>query len=211
MQDNNRENLLDVIPGGPKPVSKKLALFASEPIVAGRVIFLGDSITEMGDWRKVLNDSSVINRGVGGDLTRSVLRRLNDITDRTPSKIFILLGINDIGKGVADSVIADNYLKIIREIRHKSPGTAVYVQSVLPVNPGMPHFPRHYQKQAHILALNKCLAARAIEGNYTFVDIFSLFSDENGLLGCPYTYDGLHLRPAAYRIWADHLRERGYL
>lgn len=211
LQNSNRENLLDTVPVIPKPIPQRLALFAREHIVPGRIIFLGDSITEMGDWKKALNDSTVINRGVGGDLTRDVLRRLKEITDRNPSKVFILLGINDIGKNVPDAVITNNYLKIIREIHRHSPNTIPYVQSVLPVNPGMLHFPRHYHKQGHILALNKLLASHAKAENYTYIDIFSLFSDENGLLGSQYTYDGLHLRPPAYPIWASYLKEQGYL
>src|SRR5215469_9607925 len=86
---------IDAVNSIPQHTPQRLAQFASEPIVPGRIIFLGDSITEMGDWRKALNDSTVINRGVGGDITSGVVGRLKDITDRHPSKVFILLGIND--------------------------------------------------------------------------------------------------------------------
>jgi lysophospholipase L1-like esterase len=209
-QNTNREHLCDAVRGISETL-QRLALFTREPIVPGRIIFLGDSITEMGDWKKVLNDNTVLNRGVGGDVTRGVFRRLKDITNRNPSKVFILLGINDIGKGIPDVVIADNYLKIIREIHDKCPKTDVYVQSVLPVNPGLRHFPRHYHKQEHILALNKLLASHSKEGNYRYIDIFPLFADGEGYLDSQYTYDGLHLRQAAYPIWVDYLKEQGYL
>ncbi len=153
----------------------------------------------------------IIARGIGGDITYSVLHRLKDITDRYPSKIFILLGINDIGKDIPDAVIANNYLKIVNEIHDKCPKTIIYVQSVLPIDPGHPHFPQHYDKPEHILALNKLLAAQAKEGNYTYVDIFHLFADDKGNLFSQYTYEGLHLKPPAYPIWADYLKKQGYL
>jgi lysophospholipase L1-like esterase len=210
-QNGNREDIFDTAPVIPEPTLQKLALFAREPIVPGRIIFLGDSITEMGDWKKVLNDSTVINRGIAGAVTRSVLRRLKDITDRNPSKVFILLGINDIGRGIPDGVIAGNYLKIIGEIHNKCPKTIIYVHSVLPVNPGLPQFPRRYYKHEQILALNKLLSSHAKEGNYKYVDIFPLFADGKGLLGSQYTYDGIHLKQPAYPIWVDYLRELGYL
>jgi lysophospholipase L1-like esterase len=210
-QTVTNQNLFDTIPFIPEHTPQRLALFAKEPIVPGRIIFLGNSITEMGDWKKVLNDSTVINRGIGGDITYGVLKRLKDITDRNPSKVFILLGINDIGKDIPDVVIADNYLKIVREIHDKCPKTIIYVQSVLPVNPGLPHFPQHYDKQEHILALNKLLESHAKEGNYTYVDIFHLFADADGHLMSQYTYEGLHLRPPAYTIWVDYLKKQGYL
>jgi lysophospholipase L1-like esterase len=210
-QTVTNQNLFDTIPFIPEHTPQRLALFAKEPIVPGRIIFLGNSITEMGDWKKVLNDSTVINRGIGGDITYGVLKRLKDITDRNPSKVFILLGINDIGKDIPDVVIVDNYLKIVREIHDKCPKTMIYVQSVLPVNPGLPHFPQHYDKQEHILALNKLLESHAKEGNYTYVDIFHLFADADGRLMSQYTYEGLHLRPPAYTIWVDYLKKQGYL
>ena len=179
--------------------------------VPGGIIFLGDSITAMGDWSKVLNDRTVINGGVGGDITARVPRRLKDITDRNPSKVFCLLGINDIRKNIPAAVIADNYLKIVREIHHKCPKTNIYVQGVLPVNPGLPHFSRHFDKQDHILALNTLLASRAKEGNYSYIDISHLFIDVRGRLSSQYTYDGLHLRQSAYPIWVDYLKKQGYL
>ena len=165
----------------------------------------------MGDWKKVLNDTTVLNRGIGGDITYGVLKRLKDITDRQPSKVFILLGINDIGKDIPDAVIADNYLKIVNEIHQKSPQTRVFVESILPLNSTMPNFPQHYDKEEHVLAVNKLLKANAKSGNYTFIDIFHLFVDADGRLKSEYSYEGLHLKPPAYVIWADYLKKQGYL
>jgi len=210
-QSVTNQNIFDTVPFIPEHTPQRLAQFAKEPIVTGRMIFLGNSITEMGDWKKVLNDSTVINRGIGGDNTYGVLKRLKDITDRYPSKVFILIGINDIGKDIPDVVIADNYLKIVKEIHDKCPNTIIYVQSVLPVNPTLPHFPQHYDKQDHILALNKLLASHDKEGNYTYVDISHLFADKDGRLNSQYTYEGLHLKPPAYPIWVDYLKKQGYL
>ena len=195
----------------PEHTPKRLTQYARETIAPGGIIFLGDSITAMGDWSKVLNDGTVINGGVGGDITSQVIRRLKGITDRNPSKVFSLLGINDIRKNIPDVVIADNYLKIIREIHDKCPKTVIYVQGVLPVNPGLPHFSRHCDKQEHILALNTLLASHAKEGNYIYIDIFHLFVDVEGRLGKQHTYDGLHLRQSAYPIWAAYLKKQGYL
>jgi lysophospholipase L1-like esterase len=79
-----------------------------------------------------LNDTTVLNRGIGGDITYGVLKRLDDVINRQPKKLFILLGINDIGKDIPDSVIAYNYFKIIKQVKEKSPATKIYVQSILP-------------------------------------------------------------------------------
>jgi len=205
------QRIYDTIPFIPEHTPQRLAKFATEPIVTGRVIFLGNSITEMGDWKKATGDTTVINRGIGGDITYGVLKRLKDITDRQPSKVFMLVGINDIGKDIPDQVIADNELKIVKAIHDKCPQTKVYVESVLPVNSTIKNFPQHYDKEEHVLALNKLLQANAAAGGYTFVDIFHLFADADGRLQAQYTYEGLHVKPAAYIIWVDYLRKMGYL
>ena len=210
-QSVTNQNLFDTIPFIPEHTPQRLAVFVKEPIITGRIIFLGNSITEMGNWKKVLNDTTVINRGIGGDITYGILKRLKDITDRKPSKVFMLVGINDIGKDIPDVVIADNCLKIVREIHGKCPETKIYVQSVLPVNPTMPRFPQHYDKEEHVLALNKLLKANAASGNYIFVDIFHLFVDANGRLTSTYSYEGLHLKPPAYDDWVAYLKKQGYL
>ena len=210
-QSVTNQNVYDTIPFIPEHRPVRLAQFEKEPIVTGKIMFLGNSITEMGNWKKVTGDSTVINRGIGGDITFGVLKRLKDVTDRKPSKLFILLGINDIGKDIPDAVIADNYLKIIKEIHTKCPETKVYVQSVLPLNPTLPHFPQHYDKEEHVLAVNKLLLANARVGGYTFVDIFHLFVDANQRLDSRYTIEGLHLKPEAYPIWVNYLKKQGYL
>lgn len=210
-QQVTNQRLYDTIPFIPEHTPQRLAQFAKEPIVAGKIIFLGNSITEMGNWKKVTGDTTVINRGIGGDITFGILKRLKDITDRQPSKVFILAGINDIGKDIPDVVIADNEMKIVRAIHDKCPQTQVYVESVLPVNSTIKGFPQHYDKEEHVLALNKLLQANAVAGGYTFVDIFHLFVDGDGRLKAEYTYEGLHVKPEAYVVWVDYLKKMGYL
>src|SRR5688572_15846507 len=63
---------------------ERLALFKTEPVTKGKIIFLGNSITEFGNWKKLLNDSSIINRGIAGDNTFGVLARLEDVITRQP-------------------------------------------------------------------------------------------------------------------------------
>jgi lysophospholipase L1-like esterase len=210
-QSVTNQRVYDTIPFIPEHTPQRLAQFAKEPIVTGRIIFLGNSITEMGNWKKATGDTTVVNRGIGGDITYGVLKRLKDITDRHPSKLFILLGINDIGKDIPDAVIADNYLKIVNEVHSKCPETKIYVQSILPLNSTIQNFPQHYDKEEHVLAVNKLLKTYATAGKYTFVDIFHLFVDENQRLKSEYTYEGLHLKPPAYDVWVAYLKQQGYL
>jgi lysophospholipase L1-like esterase len=207
------QRLFDTIGFLPEYYPKRVAEFEKEPVVPGRIIFLGNSITQIADWKKLLNDSTVINRGIAGDITFGVLKRLDDVTRRQPSKLFLLIGINDIGKDIPDAVIADNIRKIIVEIQAKSPSTKIYVQSILPLNPDVPNFPQHYDKQEHVLNANK-LIKKVTEGTHCiYVNIHDLFTDKQGKLDAKYTGDGLHLTPAGdgYEKWVAWLRKQGYL
>jgi lysophospholipase L1-like esterase len=207
------QRLTDTIGFLPEYYTQRAAAFAKEPVVPGRVIFLGNSITQIGDWKKLLNDTTVINRGIAGDVTFGVLKRLVDITRRQPSKLFLLIGINDIGKDIPDAVIADNIRKIIVRVQTESPSTQIYVQSILPVNPDVPKFPQHYDKQEHVLSTNKLIKKVAGDTHCTFVNIHDLFTDKQGKLEAKYTADGLHLTPSGdgYQKWITYLRAQGYL
>ncbi|WP_374949036.1 GDSL-type esterase/lipase family protein [Mucilaginibacter sp.] len=205
------QNLFDTIPFIPDHTTQRLAEFAKQPVTRGGIIFLGNSITEMGNWPTLLNDTTVLNRGIGGDITFGVLKRLDDITNRQPKKLFILLGINDIGKDIPDSVIAYNYFKIIRQVHAKSPASKIFVQSILPVNAKHASFPQHYDKGEHIPRVNKMLEENAKALSYTYINIATLLLNAQKEIADEYTIEGLHLKPAAYQVWVAYLKKMNYL
>jgi lysophospholipase L1-like esterase len=207
----SNQNLFDTIPFIPDHTTERLEAFKKQPITRGGVIFLGNSITEMGNWAKLLNDTTVVNRGIGGDITYGVLKRLDDVINRQPKKLFILLGINDIGKDIPDSVIAYNYFKIIARVKAGSPATKIFVQSVLPLNTTIKNFPQHYDKAEHIPRVNGMLKAKAAALHYTYINLHPLFADAQGRLDKKYTFEGLHLKPEAYVVWVAYLKKMKYL
>jgi hypothetical protein len=75
----------------------------------------------------------------------------------------------------------------------------------------MKNFPQHYDKEEHVLSVNKLLQANAAIGKYTYVDIFHLFVDAEGRLKSELSYEGLHLKPPAFDIWVAYLKQKGYL
>ncbi|MCQ6957839.1 GDSL-type esterase/lipase family protein [Mucilaginibacter aquariorum] len=207
----SNQSLFDTIPFIPDHTIERLEIFKKQPVTKGGIIFLGNSITEMGNWAKLLNDTTVLNRGIGGDITYGVLKRLDDIINRQPKKLFILLGINDIGKDIPESVIAYNYFKIIKQVKEKSPATTIYVQSILPLNPTLNNFPQHYDKGEHIPRVNAMLKANAAIMGYTYINLQPLFVDAQNRLDAKYTYEGLHLKPEAYVVWVAYLKKMKYL
>ena len=104
----------------------------------GQIVFIGDSITDL----YLLDDHyadlpfACYNRGIGGDTTSGVLKRLKvSLFDITPKTVVLLIGTNDINGGVGDEVILSNYRQIIDEIFDNLPGVELYCVSIIPQNP----------------------------------------------------------------------------
>lgn len=197
----------DTLPNLPEHYTKRLADFKKQPIVKGKVIMLGNSITEGGNWKKLLKDSTVINRGISGDVTFGVINRLDEIVKRQPSKVFLLIGINDLSRKTPDEVILENLFSIVSKIRSGSPSTEVFVQSILPTNETFKNFiPNFKGKASSILTINTQLQRYANKMKFTYVDLYSKFLDANGLMDAKYATDGLHLNELGYQHWVSILR-----
>jgi lysophospholipase L1-like esterase len=205
------QRLYDTVTSMPELRASRIAKFETEPVVTGRVIFLGNSITQGGDWAKVTGDSTVINRGIGADITFGLRARLADVTRRKPSKLFILIGINDISKDIPDAVIAAQYRALIDSVRAQSPATRIFVQSILPLNPTVRNFPQHYDKQERVVAVNRLLREMARATGATYVDLWPIFIDRQNHLDASLTGDGLHLNQQGYERWVRYLKRARYL
>ncbi|WP_256871712.1 GDSL-type esterase/lipase family protein [Nostoc sp. TCL26-01] len=164
------------------------------------IIFLGDSITDEGEWAELFNNSNIKNRGISGDTTEGVLKRIDKLLEAKPQKIFLMIGINDLifeNKSTVD--ILKIYKSILTEFHHKTPKTKVFIQSVLPVN-NQTHF---LQDNNNIIKLNLGLKELAQEFQYEYIDIFSHLANHNNQLDSQYTLDGLHLNGQGYLAWKE--------
>ena len=101
---------LDTLPYALEYHQERLDIFKKETAMLGKTVFLGDSHIEFGNWKKHLDDTTIINRGIAGDNTYGILARLNDILILNPSQIILEVGINDIGKNIPDTLIYKNIL-----------------------------------------------------------------------------------------------------
>jgi lysophospholipase L1-like esterase len=203
----------DTIPYALDYHQQRLTIFKKESLTKGKIIFLGDSHIEFGDWKKHLKDSSIINRGVAGDNTFGVLARLQDVTDRQPSKVFICIGINDVSKNIPEEAIVKNIVTMARRIKQASPKTKIFVHSILPTNDAVKkEYPDAYNKDDQARQVNDQLKSHALKNGFTYVDLYSKFQDNDGKLNPAYAYeDGLHLNASGYKLWIEILKGKGYL
>jgi len=177
----------------------------------GGIVFVGDSITDFFRLNEFFHGIYVINRGIGGDTTDGVLKRLNEsVFALLPSKVFLLIGTNDIGENKSDEHIIRNIREIIDRIREKCPETQIYLQSIYPVSRVNDKKINKYivgrRTNERIRRINGELKKIAREKDIVYIDVFSHLTDENGNLKLEYTVEGLHLTIEGYRVCADVLR-----
>lgn len=186
---------------------QRATLFEVLPTSKSDIIFLGNSITNGGEWAELLGNPHAKNRGISGDTTQGVLDRLNTITKGKPSKIFLLIGTNDLSRGKSVDEVAKNVAKIVECVKRESPATKLYVQSVFPVNPKFNKFLGHMNRQKDIAALNAKIKAVAARHGVTYIDVYkSLVTPSTDVMNPKYTNDGLHLLGKGYQKWVDVLK-----
>jgi lysophospholipase L1-like esterase len=200
---------LDTIPYALEYHQQRLDAFKKEPIVTGKMVFLGDSQIEFGNWKKHLNDTTIINRGIAGDNTYGVLARLNDILTLKPRQIIIEVGINDIGKDIPDTLIAKNIMEIVKKIKTDLPQTKVFVTSLLPTNDSAAkEYPNVFNKNYHVENINNLLKISSTKQGYILLDLHSLIKNADGKLNEQFANsDGLHLNSEGYKLWVNLLKK----
>lgn len=190
---------------------ERVALFAKMPKQKKAIVFLGNSITEAGKWNDILPGQPVQNRGISGDNTFGVIARLPAIIAEKPSKIFLMIGVNDLKREVPVPVIIDNYKRMAAMVKKGSPKTRVYLQSVLPVNDTILIDAFKKVTNANVGLLNNALEQIAKDNGYGYVNLHEAFADEKGQLKRKETPDGLHLKISSYPQWVNFLRSKKLL
>lgn len=174
-----------------------------------RVVFLGDSITELWRLNEYFPDRDFINRGISGQMASQMLGRMKqDVMDLHPSAVVILAGTNDLAREIPLTNIEDDYL-MLADLAAAARIKVIFA-SVLPVSdwhkntdPSYERTPSH--PPLFIRALNDWLKAFCTQRGMVFLDYSTALSDQNGQLGEDLSDDGLHPNAKGYRLMAPLL------
>lgn len=186
---------------------QRVSLFDKLPIMPGDIVFLGNSITDGGEFQELFDREDVKNRGIVGDVINGVRKRLDQVTSGHPAKIFLLIGINDVSHGHSPEKIAAMYETLVSEIHSKSPDTQLYIQSLLPINNDYKRYKNLIGKEKTVPAVNALLPEIAERYGAVYVDLWPGFANADGKLNKEYTTDGLHLSGAGYKRWASLVKD----
>jgi lysophospholipase L1-like esterase len=171
-----------------------------------RVVFFGDSITDIWKLDDYFPGKPYINRGIGGQTTPQMLIRFRqDVVDLGPKAVVILAGTNDIAGNTGPERIEDseaNYASMSEVARANH--IAVIFSSVLPVHNYTPQSQNMYafRSPVKILELNRWLKDYCEKSGCIYLDYFSAMVDDKGLLKKELAEDGLHPNAAGYKIMA---------
>ena len=180
---------------------QRYALFREMPQTKDDIIFAGNSITDGSEWNELFDDKRMKNRGISGDITAGVIHRLDEIAKRKPAKVFLLIGTNDLARGISTDSVEKNILLITNYLKQQSPSTKLFVQSILPVNNVFGKFSGHTSKTDAILQLNNRLSALGEANNFSFINLYPFFINQQGKMDVKYSNDGLHLLGEGYLLW----------
>jgi lysophospholipase L1-like esterase len=172
-----------------------------------RVVFFGDSITDIWQLDEYFPGKPYINRGIGGQTTPQMLVRFRqDVIDLHPNVVVILAGTNDIAGNTGPMRLEDieaNYASMAELARANN--IRVVFSSVLPVHNYTPQSQNLFAQRSpeKILGLNRWLKSYvAAHPDCLYLDYYSAMVDDKGLLKRELAADGLHPNVAGYKIMA---------
>jgi lysophospholipase L1-like esterase len=171
-----------------------------------RVVFFGDSITDIWKLDESFPGKPYVNRGIGGQTTSQMLVRFRqDVINLQPRIVVILAGTNDIAGNsgpISNEDIEANYASLAELARTNN--IRVIFSSVLPVHNYTPKSQDFFAQRPmdRILALNDWLKSYCAANKLIYLDYFPAMIDDKGLLQRDLADDGLHPNKAGFAIMA---------
>ena len=166
-----------------------------------KMLFLGDSLVEWGDWEELLPEIDVVNRGVAGEHVEELSGRLLEEINITPDPdhILIMAGTNNLLMG--NSFFTAIYRSMLPRLSSLCPDSSITLNSLMPMD--LPGLPKH-----NVVEINKELQEVAKESNCLFLDMLQPFQEQCLPISKPgFLNDGVHLSTHGYQVWAGAIRD----
>ncbi len=193
---------------------KKHMIYARENRQAkpGAVVFFGDSITDYCDLSVYYPGVYALNRGISGNHVHELTARVKQsVFDVKPSKIILLIGINDmLNWDRTPEEIARRYETLLQTLIAGKGEAELICQSVYPGWDGDPTKVKRVFPMAHLAGqireLNVLIRGLCDKYGLVYADVYSVLADENGVMVPAYSVDGCHPSPEGYQVISEYLR-----
>jgi lysophospholipase L1-like esterase len=175
----------------------------------GGIVFVGDSLTQRYPLNEFYPGLPTYNRGIDGDTTTGLMRRLDvSIFDLNPKVVVLLIGTNDLQVGqIPREQTVLNIGLICDAIEAKLPAAKIVLVSLYPVNETGEKLVEKIvvgpRKNSEIQLINE-----EIKGfkNIIYADVYPHLVDEFNQLNMRYSKEGLHLSLNGYSIITPVIR-----
>lgn len=124
-------------------------------------------------------------------------------------KIYIMLGINEMGRGTVES-FTETYREMLVHLQELQPDAVIYVQAIMKVTEERSG-KGDYITNEGIEERNEALRTLADGERIFFLDVNPVICDETGGLTPDYTTDGVHLKAKYIGLWKEYLKENAVL
>lgn len=199
-------------------VNKKeeINVIKKEEITNPNVLMLGDSITEIYNLNEFYGeDKLIVNSGISGNRVDDILNNMKSrVYAYNPSKIFLLIGINDILWDNRDAdYIYDKTIELVEHIHEKLPNTKIYIESIYPYNDELKNhydgeLPDYETVSNTLTTVNKRVREYTVKHDYTkYINLYDALTDENNKFDMRYSYDGLHPNEEGYKVITEILKK----
>lgn len=156
-------------------------------------VFVGDVFVSGMDVYQHLDSSKLVYNEQW--TTGKASNNVDKIAATKASKIYILLGLNDLNNGKKASSVFESYKELVNDIKDKMPGATIYVISTFPVSTGFEAKEGTTVKNSEIKALNELLAT--MEG-VKFLDVAASISLSDGSLNTDLSASGYNIVNSYY-------------
>ena len=167
------------------------------------ILFLGDSLTYNYKINEFFEGYKTFNSGISGNKTTDILNDLeNRVYKYNSTKVFLLIGINDLKNGISNDEVLNNIEIIIKKIKENSKDTIIYVESLYPISDEKDK--KNIKKivpktdNNEIKETNKKLNELCKKYNIKYINVYDKLLNDKGSLKKDYTTDGLHLNDLGY-------------
>ena len=123
-------------------------------------------------------------------------------------KVYLSLGVNELGT-YNDESFYSSYCEAIDRIRLTQPGAVIYIQGLIPINEGQIEAyngNKYNLTNEHLRVYNGLMRRAAEEKQVVYLDLYSEFVDENGVLPEELSRDGVHLTKEPCQRWLAYLK-----
>ncbi len=118
-------------------------------------------------------------------------------------KIYIMLGINEIGTGNAQ-YFKDAYEEVINRIKELQPDAIIYIQGIMHVTAHKSDNDKYFNND-NINERNAAIAELADNRTVFYIDMNGAVDDGEGNLDSTLTFDDVHLKASSYERWHEFL------